>query len=281
MTCRTALPVLTAAACMIAGVAVASDGESGWVAADEAKIRLVAAVSAVAPGAASVPVGLEMVLAEGWRIYWRTPGAAGLPPQFDWPGSENLAAVVLRWPVPVRFTLYGQQSYGYTGRVLFPLTALLERPGEAVTLRLALAYLICREVCIPGEAELSLSLSPGQARETAATAAIAAAIAALPAPAAEAGVEIEATATPGGLSVVARREAGFSDPDLFLEWPTAPGQRRPDLPRPRVTLAEGGREARFDVTTHPPLARPGTVLTVTLADATVVVEAAVMISPPR
>jgi hypothetical protein len=48
-----------------------------------------------------------------------------------------------------------------------------------------------------------------------------------------------------------------------------------------VTLAEGGREARFDVTTHPPLARPGTVLTVTLADAALSVETAVTIAPPR
>jgi suppressor for copper-sensitivity B len=281
MTRRAALPVLTVAACVLGWGAAASGGDNAWVAADEAQIRLVSAVSAVAPGVASLPLGLEMALAEGWRIYWRTPGAAGLPPQLDWAGSENLAAAVLRWPVPVRFILYGQQSYGYTGRVLFPLTVRLERPGEAVKLRLALAYLICREVCIPGEADLALDLAQGQAGETAAAAAIAAARAALPAPAAEAGVAIEATATPGGLSVVARREAGFSDPDLFLEWPTAPGQRRPNLPAPRVTLAEGGREARFDVTTHPPLARPGTVLTVTLADAALSVETAVTIAPPR
>jgi suppressor for copper-sensitivity B len=276
-----AVPALLAASALLAVPAVAEGGIGPWVAADEAEIRLVSAAPSVAPGAASLSLGLEVKLAEGWRIYWRTPGASGFPPQLDWSGSANLAAPVLRWPVPVRFTLHGQESYGYTGHVLFPLTARLERPGEAAKLRLALAYLVCREVCIPGEALLALDLGPGPASATEAAAAIAAARAALPRPAAEAGVSLRAFATPGGLTVLAHGKAGFSAPDLFLEWQTAPGQRRPDLPRPALTLADAGREARFDLTVHPPLVRPGTVLTVTLADAAGAVEAAVTVEPQR
>jgi suppressor for copper-sensitivity B len=282
---RIAVPSLLAALTAIAGPlappAAARDGIGPWVEADEAEIRLVSATSAVAPGAVSLSLALDMKLAEGWRIYWRTPGASGFPPQLDWSGSANLAAAVLHWPVPARFTLYGQESYGYTGRVRFPLTVRLERPGEGAALRLALAYLVCREVCIPGEAALALDLAAGPAEETPAAAAIAAARAALPRPAAEAGVSLHAVAVPGGLSVIAERAGGFSAPDLFLEWQTAPGQRRPDLPRPQVTVADGGREARFDLTLHPPLVRPGTVLTVTLTDATGAVEAAVVVQPPR
>lgn len=276
-----AVPALLAASVLLAAPALAEGGIGPWVAADEAEIRLVSAAPSVASGAASLSLGLEVRLAEGWRIYWRTPGASGFPPQLDWSGSANLAAAVLRWPAPARFTLRGQESYGYTGHVLFPLTARLERPGEAVMLRLALAYLVCREVCIPGEASLALDLGPGPTGDTEAAAAIAAARAALPRPAAEAGVSLRAFAAPGGLTVIAHGEGGFSAPDLFLEWQTAPGQRRPDLPRPRLTLADAGREARFDLTVHPPLVRPGTVLTVTLADAAGAVEAAVMVESPR
>jgi suppressor for copper-sensitivity B len=273
--------MMASAAALLAPPAWAEEGLGPWVAADEAEIRLVSAVSAVAPGQGSLSLGLEVKLAEGWRIYWRTPGAAGLPPRLDWSGSGNLAAAVLRWPVPARFTIYGQESYGYLGGVLFPLTARLESPGEAASLRLSLDYLVCREVCIPGEAALSLDLPAGPARETSATASIAAARAALPKPASEAGVSLRAIAAPGGLSVLARGQEAFSAPDLFLEWQTAPGQRRPDLPRPRLTLADDGREARFDITVHPPLVRPGTVLTVTLADAGGAVEAAVTVEPAR
>jgi suppressor for copper-sensitivity B len=278
---RIAMPALLAAAALLPSPALAEEGIGPWVAGDEAEIRLVSATTAVAAGAVSLSLGLEVRLAEGWRIYWRTPGASGFPPHLDWSGSTNLAAAVLRWPVPSRFTLYGQESYGYTGQVLFPLTARLERPGEAVMLRLSLDYLVCREVCIPGEAAVSLDVAAGVVHDTSAATDIAAARAALPQPAAEAGVTLRAVATPGGLAVLAQREAGFSAPDLFLEWMIAPGQRRPDLPRPRLTLADDGREARFDITLHPPLVRPGTVLTVTLADAAGAVEAAVMVEPAR
>jgi suppressor for copper-sensitivity B len=281
MTARTAMQALTAAAALVSPAARAEEGLGPWVVADEAEIRLVSAVSAVAPGQGSLPLGLEVKLAEGWRIYWRTPGASGLPPQLDWSGSANLATAVLHWPVPARFTIYGQQSYGYTGAVLFPLTVRLETPGEAARLRLSLDYLVCREVCIPGEAALALDLPAGPAQDTAAVAPLAAARAALPKPASEAGVTLRAVAAPGGLRVIARGEEAFSAPDVFLEWQTAPGQRRPDLPRPHLSLADEGREARFDITLHPPLVRPGTVLTVTLADAKGAVEAAVTVEPPR
>lgn len=271
------MAVLVAASALATLPARAEVGIGPWVAADEAEIRLVSAVSAVAPGEGRVPLGLEVKLAEGWRIYWRTPGASGLPPQLDWQESVNLAAAVLRWPAPERFTIYRQESYGYTGTVLFPLAARLESPGEAARLRLALDYLVCREVCIPGEARLALDLAAGPAHATSAAEALAAARAALPKPAAEAGIALHAVAAPWGLSVVAHGARAFSAPDLFVEWQVAPGQRRPDLPRPRLALADEGREARFDITVHPPLVRPGTVLTVTLADAHGAVEAAVTV----
>ena len=43
---------------------------------------------------------LEIMLAPGWKTYWRTPGDAGIPPQFNWSGSENLSAVGVSYPVP-------------------------------------------------------------------------------------------------------------------------------------------------------------------------------------
>lgn len=249
------------------------------MAADEAEIRLVSSVSAVAPEEKRLSLGLWVRLSEGWRIYWRTPGAAGLPPQFDWSGSENLAAAEVSWPAPLRFTAFGQQSYGYTGEVLFPILARLETEGAPLSLSLSLTYLVCREVCIPGEADLDLVLPAGPAAATSAAPTIAAARSALPRPASAAGVEIRAIAAPGGLVVQARSATAFSAPDLFLEWPISPGQRRPDLPRPRLSLAEGGHAATFDLTLHPPLVRPGTVLTVTLTDPGRAVEASVTVEP--
>src|SRR5207247_8452494 len=39
----------------------------------------------------------------GWKTYWRSPGdAGGVPPEFDWQGSENLAAARVKYPAPHR-----------------------------------------------------------------------------------------------------------------------------------------------------------------------------------
>ena len=54
-------------------------------------------------------------MAEGWKIYWRTPGDSGLPPTFDWTGSQNLQSHTVKWPVPYRFTMYDIDNIGYNG----------------------------------------------------------------------------------------------------------------------------------------------------------------------
>ncbi|WP_291297544.1 protein-disulfide reductase DsbD domain-containing protein [Elioraea sp.] len=257
----------------------ATAGPASWVQGDEAEFALLSAETAVAPGAGTASLALAVRIAEGWHIYWRTPGAAGLPPQLDWAGSDNLADVTMQWPAPMRFESFGQQSYGYRDEVLFPVTATLARPGEALAARLSVAYLICREVCIPGEATLSLDLPAGAPAPTAEAALIALSHTRLPGDAASRGLALSARSEPRGLSVIVRGAAPFAAPDLFLEWPLAPGQRRPDLPRPVVTLADGGREAHFAITVHPPLVRPGTVLRVTVTDGDRAAEGSVTIAP--
>lgn len=276
---RTRALCAAAAVASLSAPARAEEGVGPWVAADEAEVRLVSSVGAVGPEAGRVPLGLHLRIAEGWRIYWRTPGAAGLPPQFDWSGSVNLAGTVVSWPAPRRFEAFGQQSYGYAGEVIFPMTAMLAHPGEPLGLRLALAYLICREVCMPGEASLALDLAAGQPGETSAAAEIARHAARVPVSAAEKGVAIAARSGARGLSVIVSGPERLVAPDLFLEWPLAAGQRRPDLPKPVVTLSGDGRRAEFRLSVHAPLVRPGTTLTVTVTDGSAAVEAAVTVEP--
>ena len=44
--------------------------------------------------------GIEIALDPGFKTYWRNPGESGLPPRFDWSGSENVKSVDIRWPAP-------------------------------------------------------------------------------------------------------------------------------------------------------------------------------------
>ena len=69
--------------------------------------RLVSAVTGTAD-LQELPLGLEFRLAPGWKIYWRTPGEAGLPPKLELKlASGHAVTNKLHWPVPKRFNSFG------------------------------------------------------------------------------------------------------------------------------------------------------------------------------
>lgn len=109
-----------------------------------------------APGA--LRAGVEIKLAPGWKTYWRYPGDSGVPPRFDFSGSDNVAAVDVRWPAPMRFTDPGGVSIGYAKDVVLPLHVAAQDKTRPVTLRATIEYAICEKVCIPMEAKLALRL---------------------------------------------------------------------------------------------------------------------------
>ena len=137
---------------------------------DQVTARLLVAEDSVPAGSAELSAGFEVVLADGWKTYWRSPGEVGLPPNLDWTASENVADVELMYPVPKRFHAFGIDQIGYEGEVVYPLRIKLERPGEPAKLRAATTILVCAEVCIPEVFDLAVDLpaSGGLDREAAA-----------------------------------------------------------------------------------------------------------------
>lgn len=205
--------------------------ESGaWAEAAHAKVRLVAAAPSTGT-ADSVTLGLEIKLEPGWKTYWRAPGEGGLPPRFHWSGSANLASIAVAWPVPKRFEIGGMESIGYADHVILPLEAKLARPGEALALKLALRYAVCREICMLVEANLALDV-PAAAHAGAQSehgAAIAQFLARVPRPGGEHGWRIAGISrkTMGEGSErrdlvvvdVAAGAAPFEAPELLIEGP--------------------------------------------------------------
>ncbi|MDB2584475.1 protein-disulfide reductase DsbD family protein, partial [Alphaproteobacteria bacterium] len=51
-------------------------------------------------------LGLEVKLSPKWKIYWRNPGDAGLPPEISWKNTKNVSAVNLLFPTPQRFSFF-------------------------------------------------------------------------------------------------------------------------------------------------------------------------------
>jgi suppressor for copper-sensitivity B len=163
---------------LLSGAAMAAEREK------HAEARLFSPVTATGD-LKTVPLALEIRLQDGWDTYWRTPGDAGLPPQLDWAGSENLDAAEMKWPAPHRLSAFGIDNLVYTEQVIFPLEAAVKTPGAPLDLKLRLDLLVCNEICVPETHDLSLSLPAGDAAPSADAALHRAALDRLPLPARE------------------------------------------------------------------------------------------------
>lgn len=98
-------------------------------------------------------VGVELTMADGWHVYWRHPGEAGLATAVELELPPGAEAGELGWPVPERFESPGGiTSYGYGHRVV--LAAPVRGAGEG-GLAADVSWLACRDVCILGEARVA------------------------------------------------------------------------------------------------------------------------------
>jgi DsbC/DsbD-like thiol-disulfide interchange protein len=128
-----------------------------WAASTHSKVRIV--TGTVDDGGRPARVaGVELRMDPGWKTYWRNPGDSGVPPRFDWSGSKNLKDVEVLYPKPHRFADAGGTAIGYDGEVIFPVRLTPEREGEPIELKLAFAYGLCKDLCIPNEVSLTLAL---------------------------------------------------------------------------------------------------------------------------
>ena len=272
------LPILLLAG-TFAYAAPARAAASAWAEGDQARLRLISASDAVGSERA-VTLGLQVQLKPTWKIYWRSPGDAGLPPQLDWSGSSNLASAEMRWPVPHRFTLFGLDTFGYEGEVVLPLMMRLNKPGEAADLKAKIRYLVCDpQICVPAEAALALTLPAGPAAPAAEAELIQRFTEEVPGDGRDSGLRL-ASVTVGrvgnrpGLIVEAEAEPPFAKPDVIVEGPESLSFRAP-----KVTLMDGGRRARLEVPTETQQANApglaGLPLTLTLYDGKRGLEAAV------
>ena len=133
---------------------------SGPVEAKHATVELLSETTALVPGETAY-LGLRFDLEEHWHIYWKNPGASGLPVSIDWTLPEGVEAGLIKWPAPSRIALGDLTNYGYEGEVtlLIPLRVSESvSAGREVTVRASADWLICKEVCLPGEADLALDL---------------------------------------------------------------------------------------------------------------------------
>lgn len=150
---------------MIAALAVflllAGHGFPQPVRTQHLSVELVTETDTIAPNRDFL-AGLHFVLDPGWHVYWINAGDAGLPPRVAWQLPSGITAGDLQFPAPERLPLGPLMDFGYQKEVLFPVPMRTDgsvRPGSKETLRGHVRFLVCKTVCIPGQAQIEHTVS--------------------------------------------------------------------------------------------------------------------------
>jgi len=123
-------------------------------------VELVPETVAAAPGG-TLYVALRQVITPGWHTYWRNPGDAGQATSLTWTLPSGWSAGDIVWPAPEQDLTGPIMNYVLTGQVYLPVPIAVPataKPGDTVTLKAAVSWLVCKDVCIPEDADLTLTL---------------------------------------------------------------------------------------------------------------------------
>lgn len=154
-------------ATLMAGTGTSFAAAGPWQGGDSFRARLITALDAIPTNgsdqAIEITAGLEVELQDGWKIYWRSPGDAGLPPELDFARSPQVQSHALSFPAPKRFSILGFDSFGYADHVIYPLSLTVNPASNEVTMVGELSGLVCSDLCIPINEILTLSLGVSDA----------------------------------------------------------------------------------------------------------------------
>jgi DsbC/DsbD-like thiol-disulfide interchange protein len=123
-------------------------------------VRLVAEGSAV-QAAHDFTLALHFSLEDGWHTYWLNPGDSGEPPRMTWALPPGVVVGPTAWPTPQKLGTSSIVDYGYQREVtlLLPMHAAATVAAQkSLTIAANLRVLVCKDVCIPAKAQVTLTL---------------------------------------------------------------------------------------------------------------------------
>jgi thiol:disulfide interchange protein len=203
--------------------------------------ELIAATDAIVPGQ-PLTVGLRLKHENEWHTYWQVPGDSGLPTQIKWQLPAGFNAGPIAWPHPKRLPVGPLMNFGYEGETLLLTTVQVPADlpvGTPVTLNAKASWLECKDVCIPGDAQVKLTLPvKPQAAPSSSAALFKAAQARVPASALAASASIDGNRIRVALSPPAGKTL-----DKFEFFPLEEG--RIEAAAPQVLKNEAGQSAIY------------------------------------
>ena len=163
--------LLAAALLFVASALRASDaipneptsGRSVTVTQPHVTAELIAESTTFQPGK-PLEVALHLHMDDNWHTYWINPGDAGLATAIKWTLPMDFSgAGIMQWPTPEMHMMGPLTTYGYGGDVylltsLGPNGDLGENSRSRQEIKAHVTWLVCQEECIPGKADLSITL---------------------------------------------------------------------------------------------------------------------------
>jgi DsbC/DsbD-like thiol-disulfide interchange protein/cytochrome c biogenesis protein CcdA len=134
--------------------------ESAPVSSARTVASLITDTDAMHPGT-PFRAALRLRLSDGWHTYWKNPGDAGVAPELTLELPEGTIQSPIDWPTPRRVQEGPVMTYAFTGDLLLPVT-LTTRGDAPATIRAHAQWLVCKDICVPEEADFSLTLPLGQ-----------------------------------------------------------------------------------------------------------------------
>ena len=114
-------------------------------------------------GEETLLVGLEFNLSPGWHTYWENPGDSGEGASIKWNLPSGFKASTILWPGPKRIPVEPLMTYGYEDKAL--LLTEIKSPKEfsnPVKISAKINWLTCKDICIPQEGQVDMTLIKGQ-----------------------------------------------------------------------------------------------------------------------
>lgn len=108
----------------------------------------------------SIRAALQIEPKPGWITYWREPGNSGIPPQVTVAQGSDIRLERIDFPVPKNLSNGKVEDIGYDAPVTLPLTFIAAEPGKSAKIEATAFIGICKDICIPFQAEFSLTLAP-------------------------------------------------------------------------------------------------------------------------
>lgn len=121
---------------------------------------LIADCKAVAPGK-KFRLGVELNMEPGWHTYYKESGDAGMPSKVEWTLPPGFKAAELMWERPHRMEDSGIVTYGYNDHTVMSADITVPadlKAGQKLQFKAKVKWLACKEACVPGGSELTLSL---------------------------------------------------------------------------------------------------------------------------